>query len=138
MSYNLIAFTGTFSSIWDFIQIIAPDGNKHIRWPGREGWGRPSEAYIYIGLLPWAIALLGLIAGRHDLKRVWLLILVCFALIMLGPPGGLHRLLYYIYPPMWFVRHTHTFVLFFTFALLYFLYHRCKSYLFCMGRASFS
>ena len=120
MSYNLIAFTGTFSSIWDFIQIIAPDGNKHIRWPGREGWGRPSEAYIYIGLLPWAIALLGLIAGRHDLKRVWLLILVCFALIMLGPPGGLHRLLYYIYPPMWFVRHTHTFVLFFTFALLYF------------------
>ena len=39
---------------------------------------------------------------------------------MLGPPGGLHRLLYYIYPPIWFVRHTHTFVLFFMFALLYF------------------
>jgi len=120
MSYNLIAFTGTFSSIWDFIQIIAPDGNKHIRWPGREGWGRPSEAYMYIGLLPWAIALLGLLAGRHDLKRVWLLMLLCSALIMLGPPGGLHRLLYYIYPPMWFVRHTHTFVLLFMFALLYF------------------
>lgn len=120
MPYNLIAFTGTFSTIWDFIQIIAPDGNKHIRWPGREGWGRPSEAYMYIGLLPWAIALLGLLAGRHDLKRVWLLMLLCSALIMLGPPGGLHRLLYYMYPPMWFVRHTHTFVLFFMFALLYF------------------
>ncbi len=120
MPYNFIAFTGAFSNIWDFIQIIAPDGNKHIRWPGREGWGRPSEAYMYIGLLPWAIALLGLIAGKHDLKRVWLLILVCFALIMLGPPGGLHRLLYYLYPPMLFVRHTHAFVLFFTFALLYF------------------
>jgi hypothetical protein len=120
MSYNLIAFTGTFSTIWDFIQIIAPDGNNHIRWPGREGWGRPSEAYMYIGLLPWAIAILGLIAGRHDLKRVWLLILVCFVLIMLGPPGGLHRLLYYIYPPIWFVRHTHAFVSFFMFAILYF------------------
>lgn len=120
MPYNFIAFTGAFSTIWDFIQIIAPDGNKSIRWPGREGWGRPSEAYMYIGLLPWAIALLGLIAGRHELKRVWLLILVCFALIMLGPPGGLHRLLYYLYPPMLFVRHTHAFVLFFTFALLYF------------------
>ncbi len=120
MPYNLIAFTGTFSNIWDFIQVIAPDGNKHIRWPGREGWGRPSEAYMYIGLLPWAIALLGLVLGRHDLKRVWFLILLCFGLIMLGPPGGLHRLLYYTYPPMWFVRHTHAFVLFFVFALLYF------------------
>ncbi|MBI5042548.1 MAG: YfhO family protein [Nitrospirae bacterium] len=120
MPYNFITFTGAFSNIWDFIQIIAPDGNKSIRWPGREGWGWASEAYMYIGLLPWAIALLGLIAGRHDLKRVWLLILVCFALIMLGPPGGLHRLLYYLYPPMLFVRHTHAFVLFFMFALLYF------------------
>ena len=120
MPYDFIAYTGTFSNIWNFIQIIAPDGNKHIRWPNRAKWGKPSEAYMYIGFLPWAIAILGLISGRHDLKRVWLLILVCFALLMLGPLGVLHRLLYYIYPPMWFVRHTHTFVLFFMFALLYF------------------
>ncbi len=75
---------------------------------------------MYIGFLPWAIALLGLVAGRHDLKRLWLFILLSFGLLMLGPPGGLHRLLYYTYPPMWFVRHTHTFVLFFMFAFLYF------------------
>jgi hypothetical protein len=120
MPYKNIVFTGTFSTIWDFIQIISPDGNKHIRWPGRNLWGEPSEAYIYLGFLPWAIALLGLVAGRNDFKRVWLLILIAFGLLMLGPPGGLQRLLYYIYPPMWFVRHTHTFVLFFIFALLYF------------------
>lgn len=120
MPYGFIAFTGTFSNIWDFIQIIAPDGNKHIRWPNRAKWGKPSEAYMYIGFLPWAIAILGLISGRHDLKRVWLLVFACFALLMLGPPGVLHRLLYYIYPPMWFVRHTHTLVLFFMFTLLYF------------------
>ena len=31
MPYSSIAFTGTFSTIWDFIQIIAPDGNDHIQ-----------------------------------------------------------------------------------------------------------
>jgi len=63
---------------------------------------------------------LGLVAGRHDLKRLWLLILISFGLLMIGPPGGLHRLLYYAYPPMWFLRHTHALVLFFIFAFLYF------------------
>lgn len=120
MPYKVITFTGTFSSIWDLIQIISPDGNKHIKWPGRNLWGKPSEAFMYLGLLPWAIAILGIVAGRHDLKRVWLLIFIAFGLLMLGPSGGLHRLLYYIYPPMLFVRHTHAFVLFFVFAFLYF------------------
>ena len=120
MSYRFIAFTGTFSTIWDFIQFIAPDGNKHILWPGRDSWGKPSEAYIYLGFLPWAIAILGMVAGKHDLKRVWLLVLIGFGLLMLGPAGGLHRLMYHIYPPMWFVRHTHSFVLIFIFAFLYF------------------
>lgn len=120
MPYYFIASTGTFSTIWDFIQIISPDGNNYVGWPSRTGWGEPSEAYMYLGFLPWAIALLGLVAGRHDLKRLWLLILLAFGLLMLGPPGGLHRLLYYIYPPVWFLRHTHVFVLFFLFTLLYF------------------
>lgn len=120
MPYGLIAFSGTFSNIWDFIQMISPDGNRFIKWPGWNRWGMASEAYMYLGLLPWAIAMLGLVAGRHDMKKLWLLILLCSGLLMLGPPGGLHRLLYYTYPPMWFVRHTHAFVLFFIFALLYF------------------
>ena len=75
---------------------------------------------MYIGFLPWVIAILGLVAGKHEMKMVWLLIIAGFGLLMLGPAGGLHKLLYYIYPPVWFVRHTHTFVLFFIFALLYF------------------
>jgi len=120
MPYSFIIFTGTFSNIWDFIQFISPDGNNYVGWPSRTGWGKPSEAYMYIGFLPWAIALLGFVAGRHDMKRVWMLLAGGFGLLMLGPAGGLHKLLYYIYPPMWFVRHTHTFVLFFIFAILYF------------------
>ncbi len=83
-------------------------------------WGKASEAYIYIGILPWFIALIGMIAGRDGMKRVWLLILIGTGLLMLGPPGGLHRFMYFLYPPLWFMRHTHTLVLFFIFALLYF------------------
>lgn len=120
MSYNVISQTGTFSTIWDFIQIISPDGNPYIGMPDRERWGRPSEAYMYLGILPWAIAILGMVAGKHGLKKVWLIILFGFALLILGPPGGLHRLLYYIYPPVWYIRHTHLFVLFFMFPFLYF------------------
>ena len=120
MPYSFISHTGTASNIWDFIQAIAPDGNKHIGWPDRNRWGHPSEAYIYLGFLPWAIAILGMVAGRHDLKKVWLLIALGFGLLILGPPGGLHKLLYYIYPPMWFARHTHVLVLFFVFGILYF------------------
>lgn len=118
--YKFIVFTGTFSQIWDFIQMISPEGNDAVRWPGRNRWGIPSEAYIYLGLLPWAVGILGLVAGRHDFKKIWLLITFSFGLLMMGPAGGLHRLLYNIYPPLWFVRHTHAFVLFFSFSFLYF------------------
>lgn len=120
MPYKFIAYTGTFSTIWDFIQAIAPDGNEHVPWSGRRAWGKPSEAYIYLGFLPWAVALLGIVMGRHDLKRVWAFTTVAFALLMLGPAGGLHQVLYFVFPPLWFVRHTHIFVPFFLFGMLYF------------------
>jgi hypothetical protein len=121
MPYSLIAHTGSFSSIWDFVQMIYPDRNGFVAGPDvKTHWGKPSEAYIYIGLLPWAIALLGLVVGKHELKRLWLVIAIGFGFLMLGPAGGLHRILYYICPPLWFTRHTHGFAFFFLFALLYF------------------
>ncbi len=120
MPYEYIVFTGTFSTIWNFIQIIAPDGNGYLHWVNRGGWGSPSEAYIYIGLLPWAIALLGMVVGCHDMKMVWFFMLVSFGLLLLGPAGGVHRLLYYFFPPIWTVRHLHMLTLFFVFAVLYF------------------
>lgn len=121
MPYSLIIHTGTFSSIWDFIQIVYPERNRYVSGPStKSAWGTPSEAYLYVGLLTWAIALLGFVAGRHELKSIWLLIALGFGLLMLGPAGGLHRILYYIYPPLWLTRHTHGFVLFFLFTVLYF------------------
>ncbi len=120
MPYNTVTQTGTFSTIWDFIQTISPEGNRHMGWSKVKYWGAPSEAYMYLGLLPFAIIILGMVAGEHDLKKIWMLITVGFGLLILGPSGGLHRILYYIYPPLWFIRHTHLFVLFFLFGLMYF------------------
>lgn len=120
MPYGVISQTGTFSSIWDFIQPVSPVGNKYINGSSGKSWGMPSEAYIYIGLLPWALAVLGMVAGKHDFKNVWMLITIGFGLLMLGPAGWLHRILYAIYPPLWFIRHIHLFVLFFLFGLIYF------------------
>jgi len=119
MPYSLITHTGTFSSIRDFIQIVYPEPNPVISGPGHES-PSGSEAYMYVGLLPWVIALLGFVVGKDELKSVWLFIAIAFGLLILGPAGGLHRLLYYIYPPLWFTRHMHCFVLFFLFAVLYF------------------
>ncbi|MBW1742172.1 MAG: YfhO family protein [Deltaproteobacteria bacterium] len=121
MPYSLITHTGSSSSIWDFIQIVYPERNRHISGPiNKSMWGTPSEAYMYIGLLPWAIAILGFVVGKHQLKTVWLVIAAGFGLLMLGSAGGLHRILYYTYPPLWVTRHTHGFVLFFLFTVLYF------------------
>ena len=121
LPYDLVKYTGTFSTVWDFIQLIVPDGNPFARGPGTPGeFGRTSESFMYVGLLVYAGALLGLVAGRHEHKRIWLVVGTGFGLLLLGPRGGLHWLLYQIYPPIWFVRHTHTFVNFFVLALLYF------------------
>ena len=137
MSYRFISHTGTFSTIWDFIQTISPEGNYFIsNEPGK--WGKPSEAYMYLGLLPWAVALLGMVTGRHGLKKVFLFILLAFGLLMLGPAGGLHRCLYYIYPPLWFIRHTHSLVLFFLLAFLYFYVLGMNSIISKLEHAPFS
>lgn len=120
LPYAITQYTGTFSSPWDFLQMLTPEGNRHAR--GNEApfvFGHPSEAFLYVGLLGYAVALWGLAVGQHPLKRVWLVSTLGFGLLMLGPSGGLHWLLR-IYPPLWVVRHTHVFASFFILGMLYF------------------
>jgi hypothetical protein len=123
--YRLQFHVGTYSAPNDFVQMFAPFASEFARPSGRS-WGKPSEAFMYIGMLPLAVALLGLIAGRNSLKRVWLLILVSVGLLMLGPQAFVHALLYWGFPPLWFVRNMHTLVLFFSLALLYFYVLGCN------------
>ncbi|HSL47960.1 MAG TPA: YfhO family protein [Candidatus Deferrimicrobiaceae bacterium] len=123
--YRLQFHVGTYSAPDDFVQMFAPFASEFAR-PAGHSWGKPSEAFIYVGMLPLAVALLGLVAGRNSLKRVWLLILVSVGLLMLGPQAFVHALLYWGFPPLWFVRNMHTLVLFFVLALLYFYVLGCN------------
>lgn len=132
MSYSLVEETGTFSTPLDFVQLLIPFGSGWVgnKWP----WGSVSEATMYFGALVYVVALFGIVAGRHHLKRAWFMMLVIFGVLMLGPAGGLHRLLFPVYPPLWFLRHTHFLVLFFSISLLYFFVIGCNG-LFADARA---
>jgi hypothetical protein len=123
--YGLVLHFGTFSAPNDFVQLVAPFANEHARPSGRP-WGKPSEAFMYVGMLGFAVGLLGMIAGRHSLKRVWMLALAALGLLALGPQAFLHAAVYWVFPPLWFVRNTHTLALFFVLALLYFYVLGCN------------
>ena len=106
--FGLVLLTGTQSSPWDFVQLAAPLGHPLLRGGRSGGWGQPSEGLLYIGLLPYCLALLGALAGTHPLKRVWLVVGAGVGLVSLGPEAGLHGLVYLLVPPLRFLRHTHT------------------------------
>ncbi|HSL47963.1 MAG TPA: YfhO family protein [Candidatus Deferrimicrobiaceae bacterium] len=126
MGYGAVQYTGTFSSPWDFLQLLTPEGNPHARGENAPlRFGRPSEAFMYVGLLGYVVALWGLAAGEHPLKRVWLLTTLAFGFLMLGPAGGVQWLLRF-FPPIMGVRHTHVFASFFVLGLLYFFVLGCN------------
>lgn len=120
MPYELVKQTGAFTNLWDFLQVISPGGNRHALWPGRSMWGNASESFLYLGLLTWVFILIGIIFGQHEMKPTMLTLLLIFIFVTMGPNGGIHRLIYSIFPPFWFLRHTHSFMLFVSFFLLYF------------------
>lgn len=123
--YALQFHVGTFSAPDDFIQMLAPLGSEFARSDGHS-WGKPSEAFLYLGMLPFAVALLGLVAGRHRLRRMWLTVLLASGLLALGPQAFLHAALYWVFPPLWFLRNTHTLIPLFVLALLYFFVLGCE------------
>jgi len=136
LSYSIVYLTGSFSSMSDYLQMLAPLAGNHAT-AHEHFWGRPSEAFLYLGQIPYAVALLGLVAGRGRLKRMWLLILAVFFFLSLGPDGGVHAALYWILPPLWFIRHTQDFSLFVALALLYFFVLGAEHLLAPRGRPLF-
>ncbi len=111
MPYGVARLTGTFSQFADFIGLIVP--------PSILG-NAISEGHIFVGSLVFAIALFGLGFGRSRAKKIWLFFFGIFVLVDLGPSTPVHWLIYKVYPPLWFMRHTDMMAGFSTLALMYF------------------
>ncbi len=120
MGYEYAIKSGTYTHPRDYLMSITPDASFVKSTPHKTVWGGRTESFLYIGLLPWSIAVLGMVAGRHHMKKTWLCVMLGIGVLMFGAPGLLHRLLYYFYPPLWFNRNIHNYFLCFSFAVLYF------------------
>jgi hypothetical protein len=97
LPYAELRHTGTFLHVLDFLTL----------WGGKRFFHGAGEAYLFIGVLPFCLALAGIAIGCHPLKPVWLTFLAALVLLGLGPQGGLHNLIYQLVPVVAAVRHTH-------------------------------
>ncbi|TAM39975.1 hypothetical protein EPN54_02955 [bacterium] len=79
-----------------------------------------SEAFLYIGLLPLFLAIVGLFHSRHKYRIGFMLALAVSALLMLGPKFGVLKFFSYFFPFFFIIRNTHIFSTFFIFCLVYF------------------
>ncbi|MFA4853823.1 MAG: hypothetical protein WC616_00540 [Candidatus Omnitrophota bacterium] len=79
-----------------------------------------SEAFLYIGLIPLFLAIVGLFYSRHKYKIGFMLALGVTVLLMLGPKFGVLKFFSYFFPFFFIIRNTHTFATFFIFCLVYF------------------
>lgn len=78
------------------------------------------ETYLYIGLIPLGLALLGLVSQkgrRRPLRTAWTIILVTSFLLALGRAAPLFTLLWKLLPPMRLFKSPTRFLLFFEFSL---------------------
>ena len=119
VSYDQVVKTGTPSHIGDFIHAFSPTGYENSN-PRKVHWGRVSEANMYLGIIPLIIALIGLFWGRYKHKNLWVFLICSWGLFILGPPALIHKILFYIYPPVAFDRHPELHYLYYLFCLMFF------------------
>lgn len=110
MPYEHIHASGSFAQPQDATGLVVPPIFSRFR---------TSESRLYLGGLILIGALYGLFNAAHVLKRIWLLMGSIVGLLMLGPMGGLHWVLYYLYPPLRFIRHTEQLANYFLLAILF-------------------
>ncbi|MCZ7644143.1 MAG: YfhO family protein [Planctomycetota bacterium] len=122
MSYETVMATGARSTVLDFVGLVAP-GQDHWYLAATDRTPRPqeSETLLYVGMLTWILALLGMVFARHTLRKPMLVVLAGTALVMLGASsGGAHEVLFNVYPPLWYLRNTHSLALIVVASVLYF------------------
>lgn len=121
-SIDAIEYGGSPASLWNYAQILLPEGNPWIFGKIADipkHFGTPSEIFIYLGFLPIFFVFYGMFRGRAPDKTLFAFWTLAFLLLSFGPEGGFHRLLFF-FPPLWFLRHLQFATLFVALGSLYF------------------
>ena len=122
LAYDSIEKAGTHSNIADFLELVFPPVARGYFWHWFPVSGAAlSECFLYIGIFPLVLGILGAVKSRQEYRKNFLITLVLVGLLMLGPKYGIHRLIYFLFYPLRVTRHMHLFAGFFIFTLLYFV-----------------
>ncbi|MGE4132058.1 MAG: hypothetical protein AB7F86_10510 [Bdellovibrionales bacterium] len=125
VSQKLQASTGASSQMWDYIQMFSPAGNMQLQDPSTRPveytYGRPSEAFLYFGIIPLLIGIFGFTQVRNASDKIWINLLAFYFLLGLGHELGVYTWFSQAYIPLQLVRNPHCLVLFTSMAFLYFV-----------------
>jgi len=107
MHYSAAAYSGTVAATYVFVKALVPDIAFFEKGIPHGSWRAFHDDHIYISILVWALCLMGLLFDPSQwFRRLWGFCLVGLGYFLLGPGGGIHRILYEIYPPVSMFRHT--------------------------------
>ena len=105
--YAAAYYSGTVGNTEFLLQPLIPDTAYFVDQTLSVKWRFYADCSAYIGVLTWALALLGLFLDRaNPACRVWGTCLFGMGLLLLGKGGAIHQLFYGIYPPISAIRHT--------------------------------
>lgn len=123
LTYDFVKKTGTHSGFIDFSELVFPAAAlgyfKGLFHSSR--WLKSSECLLYIGIFPFLLAIISIFLSKGGYRINFLLTLILVGLLMLGPRGGIHPVLYFLFYPLRFARHMHLFSGYFIFTLFYFV-----------------
>lgn len=116
VEYASLVEGGSHSSPADFSELAFPLAAKgyFFKWD-------ISESFLYIGLIPFMLCFFGLFFSRGKYNINFIITLITIGLLMVGPKGAIHPLVYFLFYPFRFARHMHLFAGLFIFVLVYFL-----------------
>lgn len=107
LPYAMADYSGTIAKTKDFMDPLIPDLAYFSEGMPHWTWRIYHDYHCYVGILAWGLCLLGLIYDANKwFRRMWGFCLFGMTILMLGKGGGLHQILYHLYPPISMLRHT--------------------------------
>lgn len=120
LSYRTLTQTGISATCWSLFQSVIPDRAFEMFAMMENRWRGAHDGHGYFGLLFFFVSLVGILYGNAPLKRVWFGVFIAFLLIIFGPSGMLHRLVFAVFPPLWYLRNVFFLIPFVWLGAIYF------------------